>query len=150
MIFVTVGTMGFDELIKKVDELKEENKIKDNVLIQIGKSKYKPKNCECFRFKPSLEPYYNKADLVIAHGGAGTTFEVLQKGIKLLSVNNPYRTDQHQRELLKKLSEEGYLVWCRNLKILDEKIKETENKKLRRYKIKKHEIHKKIKNFLDD
>ena len=44
MIFVTVGTheQPFDRLIKCVDELKRDNKIKENVIIQTGYSNYEP------------------------------------------------------------------------------------------------------------
>lgn len=48
MIFVTVGTheQPFNRLIQKVDELKRDGVIKDDVIIQTGFSTYKPKYCQ--------------------------------------------------------------------------------------------------------
>ena len=47
MIFVTVGTheQQFDRLVKKVDELKGRNLIREQVVIQTGFSTYEPSNC---------------------------------------------------------------------------------------------------------
>ena len=52
MIFVTVGNHpeGFNRLIEYVDKLKMEKIINDNVLIQLGYTKYKPKNCDSVKF----------------------------------------------------------------------------------------------------
>jgi len=113
MIFVTVGTSDFDALVSKMDELAPS--LSDQVVIQIGKGEYTPSNCEYFRFAPSLDAYYAQADLVVAHGGLGTTMEVLTRGIKLISVENITCVDDHQTDILGSLSQERYLIWCRDL-----------------------------------
>ena len=48
MIFVTVGTheQQFNRLIQKVDELKRDGYIKEDVFMQIGYSTYKPQYCQ--------------------------------------------------------------------------------------------------------
>ena len=48
MIFVTVGTheQPFNRLVKKIDELKGNGTIQDDVFIQTGFSTYEPKNCQ--------------------------------------------------------------------------------------------------------
>ncbi|RLC80728.1 MAG: hypothetical protein DRJ03_21120 [Chloroflexi bacterium] len=116
MIFVTVGTSDFDQLVKKIDELALT--LQDQVVVQIGHGKYIPRNCEYFRFTPSLDPYYNKADIIVAQGGLGTTMEVLRKGKKLISVENTTCIDSHQTDILDVLSAEGHLIWCRDLEDL--------------------------------
>ena len=63
MIFVTVGTTHFDELVETVDKLAE--KLKEKCTIQIGVGKYIPKNCKWFRFKSSLKNYYKNSDLFL-------------------------------------------------------------------------------------
>ena len=47
MIFVTVGTheQPFDRLLKCIDEMVEERKIKEEVIIQKGYSDYEPIHC---------------------------------------------------------------------------------------------------------
>jgi UDP-N-acetylglucosamine transferase subunit ALG13 len=112
-IFVAVGTTEFDALVQAVDELAPA--LGAEITIQIGHGLYEPHNCRYFRLAPSLEPYYDWADVVIAHGGFGITMEVLRKGKKLISLSNPDRYDEHQSDLLGTFDAEGYLTWCRDL-----------------------------------
>ena len=113
MIFVTVGTTDFDALIRKMDELAPT--LADEVVAQIGRGRYVPAHMEHFRFAPSLDPYYRRARMVVAHGGLGTMIEVLQWGTKLIGVSNPDRYDRHQDDLLSTLDSRGHMVWCRQL-----------------------------------
>ncbi|MEI3283323.1 MAG: glycosyltransferase [Enterocloster sp.] len=73
MIFVTVGTheQPFNRLIQKVDELKCDGVIKDDVIIQTGFSTYAPKNCQWNKLIPYQQMVKNVADarIVITHGG---------------------------------------------------------------------------------
>ena len=57
MIFVTVGTheQQFDRLIKKIDELKKDGFIKEEVFIQTGYSDYEPKYCKWSKLIPYKE-----------------------------------------------------------------------------------------------
>lgn len=73
MIFVTVGTheQSFDRLIKYVDNLVRDGRIKDDVFIQIGYSNYIPQFCKYERiisYKKMVE-YVRSANIVITHGG---------------------------------------------------------------------------------
>ncbi|MBC7237125.1 MAG: hypothetical protein H5T69_14890 [Chloroflexi bacterium] len=113
MILVTVGTTDFDALIQKMDELAP--MLDEEVVAQIGRGEYVPRHMEYFRFAPSLDPYYERARLVVAHGGLGTTIEVLQRGIKLVALSNPDRYDLHQEDLLRALERRGHLIWCRHV-----------------------------------
>ena len=113
MIFVTIGTTDFDQLVQKMDSLAPS--LSEQVVLQIGKSSYAPRNCEYFRFAPTLEPYIARANLVVSQGGMAVTYEVLRQGKKLISVENTTYADGHQKEILEVLAEENYLVWCRNL-----------------------------------
>jgi len=131
MIFTTVGTTQFDELVEAMDRIAP--KLNEEVVIQIGNSKYIPENCQYFTFDNDLLQYYEKADIVIAHGGAGITFEVLNLGKKLISVDNPYVLDGHQADLLGKLSQEGYLIWCKDLGKIEFYINDAKNMKIKKY-----------------
>jgi len=132
MIFVTVGSGDFDPLIQAMDEICARRPDLE-VLMQIGLGRYEPQHAPFFRFAPSLEPYYDRADLVIAHGGVGVTMEVLRRGLPLIGVDNPDRPDQHQVDLLSYLSEGGYLVWCHDLNRLEATIDSIRSRKLRRW-----------------
>ncbi len=113
------------------------------------KYNYIPKNCKYFRFASSLFPYYKKASLIIAYGGAGTTYEVLKLGKKLISIDNPDVNGVHQWDLLKKLSNEKNLLWCNNIDKLNEFIIKSKNFKFKKYKLPSCEIHEKINSFLE-
>ena len=102
MIFVTVGTTDFDDLVRALDERAGE--LDDELVIQYGHGKYVPRNCEAFRFASSLDPYYEKADIVVSHGGLCTVMEACRKGLKLVGMANPDRFDDHQADILAYMS----------------------------------------------
>jgi len=106
-VFVTVGSTDFDTLVKAVDRLCAPAGILANydVEMQIGEGNYEPAHAKHFRFAPSLPPYFERPDLVIAHGGLGTAVEAIGCGCRLLAVANPDRYDHHQEDLLHTLAE---------------------------------------------
>lgn len=124
MIFVTVGSTDFDALVRAVDALCAPGGLLAgrDVEMQIGEGKYTPRHAAFFRFAPTLEPYIERAELVIAHGGLGTAVEVIERGRRLLAVANPDRYDRHQEDLLSTLAEGGHLLWCPDLSRLEDYI----------------------------
>lgn len=148
MIFVTVGTTcGFDELVRAVDRIASD--IKDEIIIQIGAGRYRPKNCKHFDFTPDLQGYIKDADLIISHGGAGTSFEILTMGKRLISVENPNVNDSHQWDFISKLEEEGHVLWCKDIKQIGQMIKKARTMKFKRYTPPKCTIHEEIFRFLE-
>ncbi|MBD3252183.1 glycosyltransferase [Candidatus Pacearchaeota archaeon] len=145
-ILVVVGTGKFDELIKAVDKIA--GKLKDNIIMQIGNGKYIPKNCKYFRYKPSLEKEYKDSWIVISHGGAGSIYELLKKNKKIIGVANINRTDTHQEEILKALSEDNFLIWCKDLNKVSNCIEKAKKYQFKKYKVPKCRIHEKITEFL--
>lgn len=84
MIFVTVGTheQPFNRLIQKVDELKKDGVITEDVIIQTGFSTYEPKYCQWSKLIPYQQMIKNVADarIVITHGGPASFIMPLQIG----------------------------------------------------------------------
>jgi len=113
MILVTVGTTDFDDLVRAMDALAPT--LDEEVVAQTGRGRYVPLHMQHFDFAPSLEPYYARARLVVAHGGLGTAIEVLQHGLALIGVSNPDRYDHHQDDILRTLAQRGHMLWCRTL-----------------------------------
>jgi len=150
LIFVTVGNGKFESLVKHLDHLKETNQIKDKIIIQIGHGNFEPKHCEFFKFAPNLTNYYNKADVVIGHGGPGTVFEVLRLKKKLIALANTNRTDpRHQVEFLSAISKEtNSLIYCDDLSKLKHKIKEARLKTFSTYQKPECQMHNLIHSFL--
>lgn len=133
MIFITVGTTDFDELIRTIDNLIEHEKLSPDCIAQIGTGTYIPKNIKYFRFARSLLPYYKKAELIISHGGALTIFECLQLKKKLIVVENPDVRGGHQWELPKELSKKMHLIWCKTITKLLDCIKKAQTTQLKEY-----------------
>ncbi|KAH6919023.1 glycosyltransferase 28 [Coprinopsis sp. MPI-PUGE-AT-0042] len=119
-VFVTVGSTRFDALVHAVltpqviDVLKA--KKFQELVVQCGESdlsgKMKPLEdgevrkgevhgimLEMYKFKPSLEEEYDRASLIIGHGGSGTILSALNRRKPMLVVPNPTLADDHQQEL---------------------------------------------------
>lgn len=140
MIFVTVGThyMGFDRLIKKMDEIAAE--IDEDVVMQIGYTEYEPVNAEWFKFKGTddIKEYYRKADLIIAHAGAGTLLDSLsfKKSVVAVPRRKKYgeHIDDQQLELTDVLEKSERVLAVYDIEYLDSAIKKaliTENTTLK-------------------
>jgi UDP-N-acetylglucosamine transferase subunit ALG13 len=132
MILVTVGSSanGFDRIVRVVDELKGEGKIKDKVLAQTGNGSYKPKNIEkTFKFKSwnEINKINEKADMVISHAGAGTIMTALRYGKPIICVPRikelGEHTDNHQLEIAGTLKKEGKILVAKNKDELVECVK---------------------------
>jgi beta-1,4-N-acetylglucosaminyltransferase len=126
-VFVTVGTGGFDALVREADRLDCE------VVCQIGRGAYAPKKQQWFRVCPSLEPWYEWADVIVAHGGAGTLLEALARSKKVIAVPHPGRTDRHQEELVEELARGNVLVRCATVADLPAALRAINQQKLAAY-----------------
>lgn len=99
MIFVITGTEAFpfNRLIIELDRLKENNQIKDDIYIQLGSCTYKPKFCSFDNWLPFDVMCENirKAEIIIAHAGAGTTLLCLELGKIPIIVTRQKRHNEH-------------------------------------------------------
>ena len=127
MILLTVGTAHFDPLIKKVDSLVRSGVIKETVVAQIGGGSYEPDSFRYFRFIRSMEEAFQRADVIVSTGGAGTTLECVTKGRRLVVVENTLLMEGHQAQLIGEMERRGHLVWCRDLDRLPECISKARN-----------------------
>jgi UDP-N-acetylglucosamine transferase subunit ALG13 len=146
MIFVTVGSTDFEGLIARMDELAPA--LGDEVVMQIGLGSYEPRHARYFRFAPSLDHYYDQAEIVVAHGGLGTIVEALERDKKLICVVNPITYDRHQEHLLRTFEAQNYLLWCKDLQHLDEAIQQARKMQFGRYQPPECHIHEVIARYL--
>ena len=106
----------FNRLVKEVDALVRDNKIDDSVFMQIGSCTYEPTHCKWERFLSFDDMYrkIEKADVIIAHAGAGTTLLCLQNGKKPILIPRQEElkehVDNHQKVFAKKMQELGTSV----------------------------------------
>ena len=84
MIFVTVGTheQPFNRLVEYIDNLKKDEVITEDVIIQTGYSTYEPRYCKwqkLFSYQKMIK-LVDEARVVIAHGGPSSFIMPLQIG----------------------------------------------------------------------
>ena len=81
MIFVTVGTheQPFDRLLKCIDKMVEEGKIKEDVVIQKGFTDLELKHCKEYKLisYDEMQKYIQEARIVLTHGGPASFLNVL-------------------------------------------------------------------------
>ena len=130
MIFVTVGThyLGFERLIKKMDEIA--GRTDEEIVAQIGSTKYKPKNMKYFNFveeEKKIIELYKKSRIVIAHSGAGTLLNILhlKKPLIVIPRLKKYNEhiDNHQLELTEVLNDSGLATVVYDVENLEDVLK---------------------------
>ena len=99
MIFVTVGTheQQFNRLIKKIDELKKNGVIQEEVIIQTGFSTYIPQFCHWNQLIPyqQMKKNVENARIIITHGGPASFIMPLQVGKIPIVVPRQLQFDEH-------------------------------------------------------
>ena len=99
MIFVTVGTheQPFNRLIQKVDELKRDGIIKEDVIMQIGFSTYEPKYCQWDKLisYKKMKENIDSSRIVITHGGPASFLMPLQVGKIPIVVPRQHQFNEH-------------------------------------------------------
>jgi len=118
VIFVTVGTFNFDDLIYQVDKFIEQGVITDKVICQIGNGQYQPKNCESFAYTKKIGSYIDDAEMVICHGGTGSVLDLIKREKKFIAVANRALANDHQMEFLSELSQEVDIPWASDMEKL--------------------------------
>lgn len=118
MIFITVGTQpnGFLRCLNAVEDLIKKYDIKEEVVAQIGYTKFESDRIKCIPFTGELEfkQYIKDSSVVITHAGSGALFNSIKSGKKIIAMARLHEynemADNHQLELLGKLVEGGYVL----------------------------------------
>ena len=139
MVFVTLGTQkqSFKRLLDMVENSKELQN--DEIIAQIGNTKYESKKIKCFDFVDSekLDEYIKNAEIIITHAGVGSIFSGLHNDKKVIAVPRlkKYKEhiNDHQLEICEEMTKEGYILSCLENEDLDEKIRKIRNMNLKKY-----------------
>jgi UDP-N-acetylglucosamine transferase subunit ALG13 len=136
MIFVTIGSavkgIEFTRLIKEMDEIA--GKIDEEVVMQIGTVPYEPQNSKYFRYTSYQEnlSYFQKASLVIGHGGTGTILNALRFQVPIVVVPRRHHygehVDDHQVELAQRLVGNELIKVVYELEDLESAVKEMQER----------------------
>lgn len=118
MIFVTVGTQpnGFLRCLKEVEQLIDKYNITEEVVAQIGHTDFETTKYKTLRFtgENEFKEYIKNASVIVTHAGSGAIFNSIKAGKKIIAMARLHEfnemADNHQTELVKKLSEGGYIL----------------------------------------
>lgn len=131
MIFVTVGTheQPFNRLIQKMDELKRDGMIQEEVIIQTGFSTYEPKYCQWSKLISYQQMVKNVTDarIIITHGGPASFIMPLQIGKIPIVVPRQRQFNEHindhQVEFARNVAQRmGTIILVENTEILGKTI----------------------------
>ena len=126
MILVMLGTQNnsFNRLLEQIDNLIQEEKIQEEVIVQAGYTKYKSKNMEIFDLisKDEIQRYQQEGE----------------------HVNN------HQEEIVELFSKKGYILGVEDVKDLEDAIKKIPNFRPVMYKLDNSKMLKIIEDFIDN
>lgn len=122
MIFVTTGSTPqssyYRPLIGTIEALIIDKTITEPVCVQAGNAYYAtPVFREIFDYTPDLNAYIRQADIVITADGAGTIFDLLYLGKKVIVVDNKLasRYGAPADDFIGGFEQAKQLMWCKNL-----------------------------------
>ncbi len=154
MILVTLGTQKqpFTRLLDAI----EKSKIKDEIIVQAGCTKYESKKMKIFDFIPyeEMSELIDKCDLVITHGGTGSIIMPLKKGKKVIACPRLEKyeehVDDHQLQITEVFSEEGYILLFNDGDDMDKIYKKSLSFKPKKYVSNTDNIIKHLEDFIDN
>lgn len=108
-----------DEIAGRIDE---------KVIMQIGNTKYKPKNAEYFNFKnyEKIQKLNKRARIVVCHGGAGTIITALEQGTPVIAVPRLKKFGEalsdHQLDIVNELAKDMKIIAVNDIEHLEKTI----------------------------
>lgn len=137
MILVTLGTQKQD--FSRLLDYIEKSKIKGEIIVQAGHTKYKSKKMKIFDFisYEDMNQYIEKADIIITHSGTGSVLTPLKQGKKVIVCARLFKygehVDDHQKQLVEIFKDEGYVLELTEKNDIDDLIKEIQTFKPKKY-----------------
>lgn len=158
MILVTLGTQDypFERLLKQIDKEILKGNIKEKVIVQSGYTKYKSKNMTIFDLitNEKLNDLMKEANLIITHGGVGSIINALKNKKVIIAAARLKKyhevTNDHQKQIIKRLAEQGYILELKNFNKLGNLIKESKKFKPRKFNSNTSKMTKLITDYIED
>lgn len=154
MIFVTLGTfeMSFKRLLEGIEKLD----IDDEIIIQSGYTEFNSSKYKVVKFleKKEFNYYMDNADIIICHGGVGSIIDALKRKKKVIAIPRLEKynehVDNHQLEIVEKLSNKNYILGCMNIDEIQSKLEVINEIKFNEYKLEEKRLYNFIKSYLDN
>jgi len=143
LILVILGTheRPFYRLVKGIERLIQEKKIREKVIVQLGFTNYKVRGAKCYRFIPEkrFEEYVKKCSILITHGGLGSIMRGVKADKPVIAV--PRRaifgehTDDHQLQIVEEAKKRGRVFVVYDIKELEKTIKKCKKIRIKSKKV---------------
>lgn len=158
MIFVTLGSQKFqfNRLLQALDDLAENNVLKEKIFAQIGYSDYVPEHYEYKKFLSREEfiKYEETADYIITHGGTGAIIGAVKKGKRVIAVPRLAKygehVDDHQLQLISQFADMKLITPCYEMERLTDAYLEAKNMQILEYKSNTNNYIEDIDKFLNE
>lgn len=158
MILVLLGTQNndFTRLLEAVQENINNKTINEEVIVQAGFTKFDSKDMKIFSLidKEKIGKLQDKADLIISHGGVGSIVSSLEKGKKVIVVPRLKKygehVNNHQIQIAKKFSKDGYVKSVINEKDLGKAIQSMADFEPKKYERQETNIISIIENYIEN
>lgn len=150
-----VGTQDkpFARLLDAVNDYAK--KAKDKIIVQRGLTPYESKYMDVHDFfsPEETDKLIKEADIIICHGGVGTITTALKyhKPVIAAARLKEYgeHTNDHQKQIIEKFTDNGYILELKDFSQLDKLIKETKTFKPKEFKSNNKVFVDKLKNKID-
>ncbi len=157
MILVTLGTQdkSFKRLLEAIQQEIDKGNIKDKVVVQAGTTKFKSKDMEIFDLidRDKFNELIQNCDLLITHGGVGSILTGLKNSKKVIACPRLAKYNEHindhQKQIIEKFSEAGYILGVDDLTKLADVIKKVKTFKPKKYHSNTDNMIKIIADFID-
>ena len=156
LVILGIQDKDFSRLLKKIDQLIANHKIKDEVVVQAGTTKYQSSHMKIFDLIPMTEfnRLIGKADLIITHGGVGSIIQSLKKQKKVIVVPRlkeyGEHTNNHQLQIVNEFSKKGYVIPCTDIENLDDALAQVKDFNPKPYKSNNTQMIQLISQFIDN
>ena len=158
MVFVTLGTQDkeFKRLLEAVDEQIEKGNIKEEVIAQIGCTKYTSKNIKLYDYldQEDFDKYLKKCSLLITHGGVGSILSGIKIGKVVIAAPRlkKYKehVNDHQTQIIESFSKEKYILGLMDLNNFPSVLEKAKTFKPRKFASNTDNLIEHIENYIDN
>lgn len=141
MILVLLGTQNnsFVRLLQEVEKNINSGNITDEVVVQAGYTKYNSNKMKIHNLISSqeMEQLVDEANLVISHGGVGSTLQCVKKGKVVIGVPRQKKYNEHvndhQKQLIETFASQGYIIGIKEVADLEKALKQAKEFIPKRY-----------------
>lgn len=156
MFFVTLGTQDkeFKRLLIEIERLIHVGIIKENVIAQIGNTKFESNKIKIIKFtyQNQMEELIKSADIIITHGGVGTIIEGINLGKKIIAVPRlkKYKehVNDHQLQIIQNFNDNGYIIGVNSVDEIGSAIEKIKSFVPKQYKSNKQNFLNKLENSI--